>query len=55
MLTAWVVYVGLMAAVLLGAVGVLVAGIVEAARTWNDDDGSLCGPSRTENDDSRDS
>ena len=55
-MTAWVVYVGLVAAVLLGAAGVAVAGIVEAARTWNDDDdGSLCGPSRTENDDGRDS
>ena len=50
-MTAWVVYLGLVAGVLLGAVGVLVAGIVEAGRTWNDDeDGSLCGPSRTEND-----
>jgi hypothetical protein len=51
MLTPWRVYLAGVVAFVVSAGVVVVLAVVEAARTWNDDDGSLVGPSRTENDD----
>ncbi len=52
MLTPWKVYVAIVAGFAVAAAVVMVSAVIGAARTWNDDDdGSLVGPSRTENDD----